>query len=315
MRVVHVPRYGGPEVLELAERPTPVAGAGEVLVRVLAAGVNPFDYKRRQGWLEPFYPASFPYVPGSDLAGEVAALGAGVTSVALGARVYGQIAPAHGGTYAEFVAVDARLLRVIPHALSFLQAAAVPLPGITAWMALCRLGEVRPGGRVLVHAAAGGVGTAAVQIARHAGAWVAATCGGRHVEFVRGLGADLVVDDETDDFRSLLRDIDVAVDVWGGDTNLRTFDVMRPGGTIVVVLRNDPVEMANRERLSALHGVGVKVVMFETLPEALDAMAPMLASGALAPHVAAVFPLSAAAEAQRLIETRGRRGRVVLDLS
>lgn len=315
MRVVEVPRYGGADVLTLAERDMPVPGPGQVLVRVRAAGVNPFDYKMREGWLSAFYPMQLPYIPGSDFAGEVVAQGAGVTDLVSGDRVYGQLAPAHGGTYCDYLAVDAGLVRRMPGNLSFVEAAAVPLAAITAWIALVDLAGVKPGARVLIHAGSGGVGGMAVQLAKHLGAWVASTCSEANRELVRDLGADLVLDYTRDDLRSSVGDLDAVIDLWGGDASGSNFAVLRPGGTLVVVLRNDPAEMAQRERLSAAHQVTVKVVMFETMPGALDALAPVLASGALRPNVQTVLPLADAASAQTLSQSRRARGKIVLDLS
>jgi NADPH:quinone reductase-like Zn-dependent oxidoreductase len=312
MRAVQIARYGGDDVLEVAEVARPVPRPGQVLVKIAGAGVNYYDVKIREGWLSQFFPLNFPHTLGNDFAGTVEAVGEGVTGYHPGDAVFGLITVFHGGTYAEYLAVDATLVRTVPTNLPLHEAAAMPMVYLTAWIALVDHGQIQPGMNVLVHAGAGGVGGAAIQLAKHFGAKVYATCSTRNCDFVYSLGADEVIDYAESDFRHVVKEIDLAVDVIGGDTNLRTFEVMRPGGTIAVVLRNDPVEMANRERLCAEHGVSVKVVAFDTVPERLDTVRELAEAGAIHANVQQTFPLEQAREAHKIAQTRHTRGRIVL---
>lgn len=312
MRAVQIARYGGDEALELAVVTRPAPGPGQVLVKIAGAGVNYYDVKIREGWLSQFFPLRFPHTLGNDFSGTVEAVGAGVTEYRPGDRVFGLITVFHGGTYAEYLAVDASLVRKAPGNMPLHEAAAMPIVYLTAWIALVEHGQVGPGMNVLVHAGSGGVGGAAIQLAKHFGATVYATCSTRNCDFVYSLGADEVIDYTASDFRHLAKEIDIAVDVIGGETNLGTFEVMRPGGTIAVVLRNDPVEMANRERLCAEHGVSVKVVAFDTLPERLETISELAEGGAIHANVQQTFPLDQAREAHKIMQTRHTRGRIVL---
>jgi NADPH:quinone reductase-like Zn-dependent oxidoreductase len=312
MRAVQISRYGGDEVLELTEVPRPVPGPGQLLVQIAGAGVNYYDVKIREGWLSQFFPLNFPHTLGNDFAGSVVAVGEGVTEYQPGDRVFGLITVFHGGTYAEYLAVDAALVRKAPATIPLHEAAAMPIVYLTAWIALVEHGQIKPGMNVLVHAGAGGVGGASIQLAKHFGAKVYATCSAHNCDFLYSLGADEVIDYTATDFRHLAREIDIAVDVIGGETNLRTFEVMRPGGVIAVVLRNDPVEMANRERLCAEYGVSVKVVAFDTLPERLDTIRELAEAGAIHANVQQTFPLEQARAAHQIAQSRHTKGRLVL---
>jgi len=311
MQAVQITQYGGPEVLELAATPMPKPGPGQVLVRIRAAGVNPFDKKIRSGWLAKFYPLTLPAVAGGDFAGEIVENGAGAAR-RIGERVFGMINPMLGGTYAQYLAVDADLARRAPANASFEEAAALPMVGQTAIYALETLGDVKAGHNVLVHGAGGGVGGVAVQIAKAAGARVIATCSGGKRDRVLALGADEVIDYTTTDFRTVAKDIDLAVDPLGGQTNLKTYEVMKPGGVILVVLRYDPTEMQNREAMSARYNVVVKDVAFDNEPHTLDRVRALFESGKLKANVQEIMPLADARRAHELVGSGHVSGKVVL---
>jgi NADPH:quinone reductase-like Zn-dependent oxidoreductase len=315
MKAVQINQYGHDDVLEYVEVERPTPAAGQVLVRIHAAGVNYYDIKIREGWLRGFFPISFPHTLGNDFAGEVVEVGEGVTKFAVGDHVYGLITVMHSGTYAEYLAVDAALIRKMPQEISFIEAASLPMPGLSGIIAMHGLAEIQAGDRLLYHGGAGGVGMISIQLAKAHGAHVIATCSANNTDFVRGLGADEVIDYNTVDFREVAKDIDVAVDPIGGDTNLRTFDVMKPGGKIIVVLRDDPVEMENRERLCKEHQVEVKVLAFDTYPEGLDTLREQVEAGNVRPCVQHVYPLAEAQEAHKLIQARHFAGRIVLDVN
>lgn len=315
MRAVRMRDYGPPEMLELADIPLPERRPDiDVLVEVHAAGVNPFETKLRRGWLRGLFPLAPGHVLGNDIAGVVVDKGFDVSEFEIGDRVYGLIDTLRPGGYAEYAAVSSYQLRRMPANLSFAQAAAVPMAACTAWYGLVTLGGLAPGKRVLVQAGAGGVGSFAVQIAKAHGAWVAATCSTANLDYVRGLGADAVIDYTQDRFCDRLSDIDIVLDVIGGETNLACYKVLKPGGVLLVVLRGDPVEMANRDRLMAEHGVTTKVVAFSAQPQILDELRPLFERGAIRPPQLTVLPLAEAAEAHRLAETGRTRGKIVLQV-
>ncbi len=314
MKAVQINRYGHDDVLEINDVPVPRPGPGQVLVKIHAAGINYYDIKIREGWLQGFFTLRFPHTLGNDFAGEVVETGEDVTDFAVGDRVFGMITVMHGGTYAQYLAVDAAHIRKMPEGLNYAEAASLPMPGLSALIAVDKLANIQNGHSLLYHVGAGGVGAMSIQMAKSRGAHVIATCSAPNVEFVREIGADEVLDYNTMDFRSVAREVDAAIDPIGGDTNLRTFEVMKRGGVIVVVLRNDPVEMANRERLCQEHQVEVKVLAFDLFPEGLDLLRDQVHAGQLKPVVKHVFPLQEAAAAHRLIQGRHFAGRLVLDM-
>ncbi len=243
---------GGPEVLQLQEVPRPTPGLTEILVRVHAAGVNPTDWKSRAEGRDYAYPA----ILGYDVAGVIEEVGPGVTWLRVGDEVLGMPKfPVLPGAYAEYVVAPSRQFVRKPKALSFEQAAGLPLAALTAWQGLVETGGLLSGQRVLVHAAAGGVGHLAVQIAKSFGAYVIGTASAPKHAFVRSLGADEVIDYRTDDFADVLRDqpVDVVFDPIAGDTGLRSLQVLEDGGSFVSILPVAPeaVAEANRRGIQA----------------------------------------------------------------
>lgn len=315
MKAVLLTEYGPNfDVLSLREVPEPEIGPGDVLVEVHAAGFNPFEAKLRKGYLQRFYPFALPHVLGNDFAGVVVRTGPSVFHVRPGDRVYGLQSTMRWGSYAEYIAVQADFVRRMPNNLTFTEAASLPMVYQTAWMGLAGFAKVRPGELVLVHGAAGGVGSAAVQLARALGARVAGTCSSDALDFVRSLGTDVVIDYRTLDFKNMLRNVDAVFDPLGGQVNLDSYEVMRRGAVMIVVLREDKLEMDNRERLEREHGVRTCVVAFENLPEVLDFLRPLFEDGRLKPVVTRVLPLAQAAEAHRASDAGHARGKTVLSV-
>ncbi|ANB10025.1 NADPH:quinone reductase [Streptomyces ambofaciens] len=307
MRAISQEVLGGPEVLKevRAERPEP--RPNEVLVRVRAAGVNPTDWKHRAngGFLgEP------PFVLGWDVSGVVEAVGIGVAAFRPGDEVFGMLSYPFGhGSHAEYVTAPARTFVPLPAGVDHVQAGALPLVSLTAWQALVERADVRPGQRVLIHAAAGGVGHAAVQIAKARGAHVIGTASAAKHEFLRSLGADETVDYRETDFAEVVKDVDVVLDTIGGDTSLRSLRVLRPGGIVVSILpvgSDDFFEEAER--------LGVRAVRMLVDADRADMreIAGLVESGKLRATIARTFPLADAAEAHALGETGRTTGKIVL---
>ncbi|MEU9718270.1 NADP-dependent oxidoreductase [Streptomyces sp. NPDC047976] len=306
MRAVAQDGFGGPEVLGVVEVERPEPGPAEVLVRVRAAGVNPTDsWHRATGGL-----AGEPVRLGWDVSGVVEAVGIGVTTLAPGDEVFGMPRhPVPAGTYAEYVTSPARHLVRKPAALSHVQAAALPLAALTAWQALVDTAGVRSGQRVLVHAAAGGVGHLAVQIAKARGAYVIGTARAVHHEFLRGLGADELVDYTAVDFESAVEPVDVVVDAVGGEYGPRSLRVLRPGG--IVVSLASPAEARLAEAARPL-GVRAVFMAVEADQAGMREIAALVEAGRLWPEVAAVLPLELAGKAHELSDGRRTRGKIVL---
>ncbi|HEX7007643.1 MAG TPA: NADP-dependent oxidoreductase [Alphaproteobacteria bacterium] len=298
--------YGGPEVLEIIDIDTPRPGPGEVLVEVYAASVNPVDWKMRQGLLKEHFPVSFPRIVGRDMAGVVAGLGEGVSGLKIGDRVYALGAATKQGTLAEFMTIDAGLVRAMPAKLDFISAAALPLAFMTAWISLVSTGELKRGERVLIHAAAGGVGSIAVQIAKHVGATVIATCSARNLDYVRALGADEAIDYRATDFADIVRDVDMVYDTVGADVYDRSFKTLKPGGRLVWIRATPPQGEARRA------DVAVKLATVKPDPGLLDTLRELVEAGAIKAQVGTVLPLSEAAKALRLSQEGHARGKIIV---
>ncbi len=308
MRAIVQDALGGPEVLKLAEIDKPEPGPTEVLVRVKAAGVNPTDWKTRAsgGLLGPP-----PFRLGWDVSGVVEQVGFGAALWKPGDEVFGMLKyPEGAGAYAEYVTAPSRHFRKKPESIDHVQAAAIPLAALTAWQALVDTGGLKGGERVLIHAAAGGVGHLAVQMAKARGAYVIGTASAAKHEFLRGLGADELVDYTTTDFSGTVRDVDLVIDLIGGDYGLRSLRTLRPGGTIVslALSRLDPTL---HEQAAALD-IRDESILVEADQAGLKAIAALVDAGRLRVEVAAALPLEEAAKAHELGETNRTAGKIVL---
>lgn len=312
MRAVSQDTAGGPDVLKMITTDRPVPGPTEILVRVHAAGVNPTDWKSRtQGQF--LSGAKTPFTLGFDVSGVVEAVGLGVTVFAPGDKVFGMPRFPHpAGAYAEYVTAPARHFAHLPASLDHVQGAALPLASLTAWQALVDTAGIRPGARVLIHAAAGGVGHLAVQIAKARGAYVIGTARQAKHDFLRGLGADEIVDYTQQDFAETVRDIDIVLDTIGGDYGARSLRTLRPGGTLVSILPLDdsfPAAQAREARVRA------GFMLVEPDQAGLRAVADLVNSGKLQVTVDTVVPLEEAAKAHTLGETGRTTGKIVLSVA
>ncbi|MEU6371065.1 NADP-dependent oxidoreductase [Streptomyces sp. NPDC046931] len=298
---------GGPEVLKEVrlERPAPLPN--EVLVRVRAAGVNPTDWKHRAtgGFL-----GKPPFVLGWDVSGVVEETGLGVALFRAGDEVFGMLPYPFGhGSHAEYVTVPARALTHKPSDIDHTQAAALPLVSLTAWQALVETAQLRPGQRVLIHAAAGGVGHVAVQIAKARGAYVIGTASAGKHDFLRALGADELVDYRETDFAKTVRDVDVVLDTIGGDYVQRSLRTLRPGGILVTILPEGSKELAlEAEKL----GVRATEMLVDADQHGMRAIAGLVAEGKLRATISGTFPLADAARAHEIGDTGRTTGKLVL---
>jgi len=303
IRALVLTEYGGPDSLKVSPVAPPVAGAGQVLVRVHAAGVNGLDWKLREGYVRDAFPLQLPTILGIELAGVVEAVGAGVTRLRTGDRVMGPLGGL--GAYADLVAVNEANLSPVPDALDFVQAAALPLASVAAWKSLHLAGEIRSGQRILIQGAAGGLGGFAVQYAHQAGAVVYATARDSHSGYVRGLGADHVIAYDKEQFENLVSDIDLVLDYAGGDVLSRSWAVLAENGTIVSTASPD---------IAANTPVGRRGLWFQNTPDTarLQAIADDVVHGRLQSEVSAVVRLDELPAAIERNRTHPQRGKTVV---
>ncbi|OAN53930.1 hypothetical protein A6A04_13655 [Paramagnetospirillum marisnigri] len=305
--------FGPPDSLVWRDIETPRPAPGEVLIRVRAAGVNPVDWKIAEGGLARLFPCKFPLIPGWDAAGTVAALGEGVEGFAIGEKVWSfcRKPDIQWGTYAEYVAMDAAAVAPMPASADFAQASAIPLAGLTAWQSLFDVAHIRPGQTVLIHAGAGGVGSLAVPLAHWAGARVIATARAANHDYVRGLGADLVIDYTAEDFARAVRraapdGVDVAFGTVGGEVLARSYETVKPGGILVSITDKTDKDLA--ERL----GIRVKYVFVKPDGAQLRRLAGLMDQGILPAPEMVEMPMAQAAEALAHSRTGHVRGKIAL---
>ncbi|MET8245144.1 NADP-dependent oxidoreductase [Streptomyces sp. NPDC005202] len=307
MRAISQDVLGSPEVLKEVELERPAPRPNEVLVRVRAAGVNPTDWKHRAtgGFL-----GRPPFVLGWDVSGVVEATGIGVALFKPGDEVFGMLPYPFGhGSHAEYVTAPARAFALKPAGTDHTQAGALPLVSLTAWQALVERAELKAGQRVLIHAAAGGVGHVAVQIAKARGAYVIGTASAGKHDFLREIGVDEAIDYRTTDFAEGVRDVDVVLDTIGGDTSVRSLRVLRPGGLVVSILAVGSDEFYEEaERL----GVRAIRMLVDADHYGMKAIAELVGAGRLRATIAGTFPLAEAAKAHELGDTGRTTGKLVL---
>jgi NADPH:quinone reductase-like Zn-dependent oxidoreductase len=306
MHAIVQTEFGGPEMLTYVETDLPEPGPGEVLLRVAGAGVNPGDAVLRSGRVPEL--VRLPWTPGNDVAGVVERVGGGVTRFAPGDEVYGMLPVTGRGAYAEFTAAPADALTPAPKNLHLVHAGAVPLVAVTAWQALAVLARVRPGDRVLIHAAAGGVGHVAVQLARELGAYVIGTARTAHHEFLRGLGADELIDHTITDFRTAVTPVDTVLDLVGGSYGPRSLEVLRPDGLLI----GASIDPGTDEQQAAARGLRYTWVTAEPSGALLKQVTERIEAGRLRVSVQRTYPLAEAAEAHRTIEAKRTTGKLVL---
>ena len=305
MKAIRFHEFGEAKVLVHEDVPKPEAKAGEVLVRVRAAGVNPVDWKIRSGGLKSMSP-KLPQIPGFDVAGVVASVGAGVERFKVGDEVFSYMSLRRGGGYAEFVAIPEGEVASKPKKADFVHAAAVPLAALTAWQALFDHADLKEGQTVLVHGGAGGVGHFAVQLAKAKGAKVIATGSEKNLAFLKELGADQVIDYRAQKFEEHVRDVDVVLDSIGDDTLARSYQVLKKGGFVVSI-----VAQPDQAKLAEL-GLRGAVFLVQPNPAQLAEIAALIDAGKVVPVVSETLPLAEAKRAHELSQAGHTRGKIVL---
>src|SRR5438874_4651731 len=330
MKAAFIDRYGSNDRVNVAEIAVPVMGAMDLLVRVHAASVNPLDVKTRDGKLKMLLKYQFPLVLGNDLSGVVSDVGERVTRFKQGDAVFARLDKERIGAFAEFAAVREGAAALKPTNLTFEAAASLPLVALTAWQALVEVGKLRANQRVLIHAGSGGVGSVAIQLAHHMGATVFTTVGKRNVELVKRLGANVAIDYRSDRFEDVAKDCDVVLDSAGGDTLVRSFECVKPGG-VVVSVGNTPsaafarswglnpiivlaISMMSRKATAAArrHKARYEYLFVRADGLQLSEITRLVERGAIKPLVDKVFPLEQVRDALAYSESGRATGKVVI---
>lgn len=331
MKAFVVERYGDADTVRAGDVPDPQVGDDDVLVRIRAASVNPLDLKTRAGDLKAILPYRVPFVLGNDLAGEVVSVGASVTRFAVGDEVYARPDKNRIGTFAELIAIHQDDVAAKPTTLTMEEAASIPLVGLTSWQALVERANLQPGQKVLIHAGSGGVGTIAIQLAKHLGASVATTTSTANIDLVRGLGADVVVDYKKQAFETILHDHDVVLDTLGGETLAQSLQVLKPGGKVISIagppdpafakeLGANPVvrlamtALSFRTRQRARrHHVTYEFLFMKASGDQLREVTSLIEAGKIRPVVDRVFAFESTREALAYVEKgRAKAGKVVV---
>ena len=309
MKAIVVHEYGGPEVLHYEEAPRPQPNDNEVLIRVLAASVNPVDAAIRSGKYAEYFHTKLPLIPGMDAAGVIEKAGSKITALKGGDPVYAFFTLREEGGYAEFALAKEGEVARKPSSITYEEAAAVPAAGSTAWQALVDAAKLGAGQTVLIHGGSGGVGHFAIQIAKARGARVIATASTANQEFLKKLGVDQAIDYTATKFEDVVKDVDVVLDAVGGDTLRRSYSVVKKGG-IIVTIAGEPDQ-------AALDAHGIRGVSISAAPksETFAELTRLIEDGKVKPVVTQVFPRAEVAKAQEQIATRHTRGKIILRVS
>jgi NADPH:quinone reductase-like Zn-dependent oxidoreductase len=309
MKAIRIHNYGGPEVLQYEDAPRPKPQAGEVLIRVHAAGVNPIDWKVREGHMKDFWPHKLPLILGWDLSGVVEEVGPRISQFKKGDEVYSLPDPTRNGAYADYIVVREPELALKPNSLHDIRAAAVPLAALTGWQSLFDTAQLQPGQRVLIHAGSGGVGHFAVQLAKWKGAYVFATASTKNQDLLRELGVDEPIDYTQQRFEDVGRNIDIVLDTLGGETQERSWSVLKKGGVLVSLVQPPSEEKAEE--------LGVRAAIIGAQPNGaqLARIAKIIDAGQLAPVIDRILPLSEVRRARELSQSGHTHGKIALRVS
>ncbi|BAP41541.1 alcohol dehydrogenase GroES-like domain/oxidoreductase, zinc-binding dehydrogenase family protein [Pseudomonas sp. StFLB209] len=332
MKAFFIKQYGKRSG-SIGELPEPKVGANDVLVQIKATSINPLDAKIRSGEFKQILPYTFPLILGNDLAGVVVRVGPGVRQFKPGDEVYARPAQDRIGTFAELISVDQDSLALKPHNINMEQAASLPLVALTAWQVLVETAQLKKGQKVLIHAGSGGVGSVAIQLARHLGAFVATTTSTPNVEWVKALGADIVIDYKKQDFETALNDYDVVVNSLDPVVLKKSVNCLKPGGLLVSISGPPTPEFGDAQGLSwpikqilrllsfrirkISHAAGVKYsfVFMRANGAQLKEITSLVESGAIKPVIDKVYPFTSIADALTYVEQGRVKGKVVINLA
>jgi NADPH:quinone reductase-like Zn-dependent oxidoreductase len=309
MKAIVAHEYGGPEVLKYKNVPRPEPNEDQILVRVIAAGVNPVDAMIRSGLFAKYEKDVFPIIPGADIAGVVEKVGSRTTRFKLGDPVFAYVSLKGGGGYAEYALATERDTAAKPKSLTYVDAAAVPIVALTAWQALVDIAKLGAGHTVLIHGGSGGVGSFAIQIAKARGAKVIATASTANQDLLKQLGADVAIDYTKQKFEDVAKDVDVVLDSVGKDTLARSYGVVKKGGIIVSL-----VAQPNQAELDK-HGIRGTALSVEPNADELAEIGKLIDQKKIKVIVSKTFPLSEAARAQEEVATSHTRGKIVLKIA
>ena len=330
MKAFVIDQYGRKNGIRAGDMPMPEPREEDVLIQIYAAGVNPLDSKIRNGEFKRILPYRLPLILGNDLAGVVVRVGSRVRRFKPGDEVYARPHKDRIGTFAEFIAVKEDGVALKPTALTMEEAASIPLVGLTAWQALIEKGQLKNGQKVLIHAGSGGVGTFAIQLAKHVGATVATTTSARNIELVKRLGADIVIDYKKDDFSATLKDYDVVLDTQGGNALEKSLRVLKPGGKLIGIAGPPDPDFAKEmgaswflktvmrflsyriRKAARRHNVSYSFVFMRPDGGQLNQIATLIDAGAIRPVIDQVFPFESTKEALTYVETGRAKGKVVI---
>ncbi|MEE4341535.1 NADP-dependent oxidoreductase [Pseudomonas alliivorans] len=332
MKAFIIDRYGKKAVGRIGERPDPGIGQTDVLIQIHAAGVNMLDVKIRNGEFKPILPYTLPLVLGNDVAGVVVAVGSDVKGFKPGDEVYARPEQERMGSFAELICLHEESVALKPAHLTMVQAASVPLVALTAWQVLVETAKVKKGQRVLIHAGSGGVGTIAIQLAKHLGAFVATTTSTQNVEWVKALGADVVIDYKTQHFESLLQGYDVVLNSLGSDELEKSLNVLKPGGHLISISGPPTPAFAEQQKLNRVlkqvmrllsygirkkarkQGVAYSFVFMRASGAQLKEVTRLIEAGIIKPILDRTFAFQQTADALAYVEQGRAKGKVVVQL-
>lgn len=310
MKAAQFGSYGGPEVITINNVPKPAPLENQVLIEVHSATINPFDYKVRRGYMKDAMPLKLPLTIGGNLSGVVIDVGSQVADFKVGDEVFGQSYAFGGGSgaIAEYAVANAENIAIKPKEINHIQSGSLPLVGVSAIQALEQHINLTKGQKILIHGGAGGIGSIAIQLAKYLGTYVATTASSKDLEFVKGLGADEVIDYKSQDFSEILKDFDAVYDLVGGETTDKSFKVLKKGGILVSMVG------APSEELAKQYEVKVIGQNTETNSKNLSRLAGLVDQGVIKPQVAKIFPLEQTREAFEYVETGHPKGKVVINV-
>ncbi|EJR54905.1 hypothetical protein IIM_01845 [Bacillus cereus VD107] len=307
MKAIIIDQYGGVEELQERQVPKPVVKYNEVLIRIHATSVNPVDWKLRKGDLQEKLQFSFPITLGLDVAGVIEDIGEEVDDFEIGDTVFTKPENVGKGSYAEYITVKSDLVAHMPNNLSFEEAASIPLAGLTAWQSLVDYAQIKENDRVLIHAGAGGVGSFAIQIAKSFDAFVATTASSKNEEFLKSIGADLIIDYKKDTFEELLSDFDIVLDTLGGEVQEKSFQIIKPGGVLVSIV-HEPVH--------EVKGIKSGFLWLQPSGKQLDELSSLIEAEKIKPIISKIVPFdeTGVREAHTLSESQHVRGKIVIKM-